>query len=167
MTKQFQPMSREVFEQHRDEIDTAVKLLLTNPKLRKKFQLALVYEKRTSELLAEVLFTSFGPVVVYPIGVGATGHNTAMLPTIGTRQYRGHRVVSPLTGDVHRYFDVVSRSNAAYEIRAVDLVRVISGDVDPATLPNHKRFENVGGGVIQIDGDGAGALTFRRVATVM
>jgi hypothetical protein len=51
-------MSREVFHRHRDEITAAVRLLLADPKRRKRFQFATVYEKnRRNELLAEVLST--------------------------------------------------------------------------------------------------------------
>ncbi len=64
-------MSWDVFDRDRAEIEAAVALLLADPKRRKRFQLGAVYEKHTNELLAEVLSTNFGPVVVYWTQVGA------------------------------------------------------------------------------------------------
>lgn len=156
-------MSRETFEQHGDEIHTAVRLLLADSKRRKRFQLATVHERSSKELLAEVLDTSFGPVVVYSTGIAATSRATSNLPMIGTRQYRGNRAISPLTGDAGQTFDVVSRSNVMYDIWGRDLIHVITGEVDPATLPSYSQFTTIGDVTLQIDGDGAGALTFRRV----
>jgi hypothetical protein len=106
-----------------------VTLLVAVSKRRRKFQLATVHEKHTNDLLAEVLSISFGPVVVYSTGFGASSRNTVM---VGSRQYRGGRPIAPLTGEINQSFDVISHSNASYEPLGVDLLRVIAEDADPA-----------------------------------
>jgi hypothetical protein len=141
-------MSREVFDQNGDAIGAAVRLLLDNPKRRRQFQLATVYEKRTNELLVEVLFTGFGPVVVYSTRIMRSGKSGFG----GVRQYRKSRPIAPLTGKDDQVFYVMSRSTVGYELWGSDLIRVVAGDVDPATF----RFA----------GDDTGALAFKRVATI-
>ena len=140
-------MSREFFDENRDKIDTALRLLFDDPKLHRQSRLATVYEKRSGELLVEVLWTSFGPVVVYSNSGGGTSRNTVF---VGPRQNRGNRAIAPLSGDADeaQVFFAASRRAAMYEIRRADLIRILGGDVDPATF----RFA----------GDDAGALTFRR-----
>jgi hypothetical protein len=133
-------MTREMFDQNAEEICTAVRFLLANPKRRKKFQLATVYEKRTNELLAEVLSTVFGPVVVYVTAIGAHSRNTVM---VGSRQHRRGRPIGPFTGEPHQIFDVMSRSNASYALLGADLIRAIAEDTAS---------------------DETGALIFKRVA---
>jgi hypothetical protein len=129
-------MSREVFHQHRDEITAAVRLLLADPRRRKRFQLATVYEKkRRNELLAEVLSTGFGPVVAYSAGVGTMANRAAQggpgkgVP-LHVRQHRQNRIIAPLTGEDGQIISVMSRSNTEYQLRGVDLARTIAGDVD-------------------------------------
>jgi hypothetical protein len=156
------PMSRETFEQHGDEIVTAVRLILADSKRRRRFQLATVHEKASNELLVEALWTLLGPVVVYSTGHVQPSRNSVW---VRPRQDRGGGSIAPLTGAADQTFNVVSRSGVEYDIWAVDLIRVITGDVDPATLPNHSQFTAVGNVTVPIDGDGTGALTFRRVAT--
>lgn len=122
-------MSSETFDQNSDEIVAAVRLIVADSKRRRKFQLAIVYESHTNELLAEVLSTSFGPVVVYSTAIGAHSRNTVM---VGSRQYRRNRPIAALTGE-DQIFDVMSRSNSGYELLGTDLIRFIASDVDPAT----------------------------------
>ena len=127
-------MSREVFGQHRDEITAAVKLLLADPKRRKRSQLATVHEKRSHELLAEVLKTSLGLVVAYSAGVGTMANWTPRGQGQGVplhlRQHRQNRAIAPLTGEDSQVVSVMSRSNTEYQLRGADLVRLIAGDID-------------------------------------
>ena len=127
-------MSWDVFDRDGTEIETAVRLLLLDPKRRRRFQLGAVYEKRTTELLAEVLSTSFGPVVVYWAQVGAWANSKPRPSGVGVplhmRQHRKSRPVAPLTGEADQLFRVMSRSNTSYELRGVDLIRAITEGVD-------------------------------------
>ncbi|HWF69017.1 MAG TPA: hypothetical protein VG187_05535, partial [Mycobacterium sp.] len=66
----FAGMSWKTFDENRERIEVAVQLLIADPKRRKRFQLAEVFETSSSEQLAEVLSTNFGPVVVYSTQVG-------------------------------------------------------------------------------------------------
>ncbi len=147
-------MSREVFDRNGEQIVTAVRLLLADPKRRKRRQLVAVYEKnekRTHELVAEVLRTNFGPVVVYSTHVGTWANEKHRGPGEGVpvhlRQYRKSRSIKPLTGEADQAFSVMSRSNTLYEITGTDLSRIITGDVNPQTF----RFPS----------DDGGKLTFR------
>lgn len=158
----FAGMSWATFDENRNGISTAVKLLHAEPKRRRQFQLVTVHEKSTGELLLEVLATSFGPVVVYSTGIQ---HASQQSIWVKSRQDRDGRSVDPLTGDANQRFSVTSHSSATYDVWAIDLIRVITGDVDPATLPNHAQFARLANVIVQVDGDGVGALSFKRVAT--
>ena len=57
-------MSRAVFDENRGSIAAQVNAMLADSKSRKRFCLATLYEKKTGTLLAEVMQTSHGPVVV-------------------------------------------------------------------------------------------------------
>jgi hypothetical protein len=131
-----------------------VKLLLADSKRRRRFQLATVYEKRTNELLAEVLDTGFGPVVVYSAPVGGVLANPKQR-TVGQgvplhfRQHRTSRV-APLTGEPGQVLAVMSRTNIDYALTGADLIRVSTGDADRRTF----RFT----------GDDNQTLTFRSMS---
>ena len=137
-------MSQDVFDSNNEQIRIAVQLLLAKPESRKKFQLAAVYEKSSGDLLAEVLPTALGPVVVYATSTMGNSLNQMM---IGPRQIRSGRRIDPLLSDprVGQVFWAASRSAAMYPITRADLIRIITEEVDPATF----RFS----------GDDAGALT--------
>jgi hypothetical protein len=111
-------MSQDVFDQNWSTIAVEVNTILAaKGKTRKRFRIVAVYEKSSGELLAEVLRTSFGPVVVYR--AGAMGHGSirrdpgAELPSyiIGTRQGRGALKfdVQPFTGYANQYFMMTTR----------------------------------------------------------
>ena len=123
-------MSWDTFDHNGAQIETAVRLLLVDPKRRRKRQLAAVYENRTHELLAEVLSTSFGPVVVYFSQVGAWANDKPRAPGKGVplylRQRRTSRPVAPLTGEADQLFRMMSRSNTSYEVLGADLIRAIT-----------------------------------------
>ena len=122
-------MSWETFDLNGAQIETAVRLLLVDPKRRRRL-LGAVYENRTGERLAEVLSTSFGPVVVYSAQVGAWANDKPRAPGKGVplylRQRRTSRPVAPLTGEAEQVFRVMSRSNTSYEVRGADFVRAIT-----------------------------------------
>jgi hypothetical protein len=65
-------MSPETFDRNREEIRAAVLALIGNPKSRRRFRLAALYEKSSGELLAELFTTVHGPVVCYR-GLGERG----------------------------------------------------------------------------------------------
>lgn len=92
-------MSGEEFEGHWPAIGVAVEALTDRPKLRRRARLLAVYDTR-AELIAEVLNTQFGPVVVSRIAVDDSADRT--------RQDR-KRDVQPLTDDPEQWFTVTTR----------------------------------------------------------
>jgi hypothetical protein len=91
-------MSRQTFLDNKPAIVAALRALMNNPKSRRRFRLLELYEKNTSELLAEVFGTTHGPVIVYrSYGSVNQGRNFAPFP----RQSRGqdNLLVDPLTED--------------------------------------------------------------------
>lgn len=128
-----EPMRAETFEQNEAAIANAVKLLSADPKRRRQFRVAGIYETRSGELLAEVLATSFGPVIVYATGAMAHSRNTAM---IGSRQDRDRRI-RPLTAAAGQTFELMSRANSSHEITAAELVRFVNDEAaDRARVGN-------------------------------
>lgn len=135
----FVGMSAKEFDANEKQIRTAVRLLRADSKLHNKFQHLAVYEKRSGELLAEVLWTAFGPVVVYKTQVGAWANHKPGAPgqgvTMHLRQHRKSRSIAPLTGASDQMFTVMSRSNASYEVTGGALVRALSGEGAPTDTP--------------------------------
>lgn len=105
--------SREAFDADRENIELAVRLLISDAKRRKRFQIATVYDRAHSELVAEVLGINSGPVVAYSARVGGVMANRtgAGSITFHDRQLRDYRMVVPLTGDDGQTVTVMTRSN--------------------------------------------------------
>lgn len=121
-------MTRQMFDEHRDEIDRAVTLVTKDPKRRKLFQIATVYNRQSSELLAEVLLTHYGLVVAYAARTGGVMANIS--PGGGglalhDRQLRDFRWIAPLTGVDGQTITTMSRGNVAYELALTELIDFI------------------------------------------
>jgi len=125
-------MSYNTFDENREQIETDVRLLLSDPKRRKLSRLAVLYENSTNELLAEVLSTDFGPVVVFWTSIGRWANQkpreSGQGEPLHLRQYRKKRSVAPLAAESDQVFFVMSRSNTLYSVWASDFVRVITGE---------------------------------------
>jgi hypothetical protein len=126
----FAGMSWDTFDENRQEIEAAVRLLLRDSKRRSLFKVVEVYETSTNELLAEVLSINFGPVVVYSTQVGVMANWKERAPGEGVplhlRRQRGPRQITPLTGGSNQVFWVMSRSDNQYRLSGSDFVRVIA-----------------------------------------
>jgi hypothetical protein len=111
----FGSMTYDVFDENWSTIATEVKTILgAGGKTRRRFRVfrGAVYERKTGELLAELLRTSLGPVVVFRAGEPGDNHASQKGEfLIGFRQARGVNglAVAPFTGiESQDYFDLVA-----------------------------------------------------------
>jgi hypothetical protein len=101
-------MSREAFDANRADIDTQISTILaTQGKTRRRFRLRAIYERRSSELVAELFATTHGPVLVMLDAEygGASRHVANDIRARG-------RDIAPLTGDPAQQFLVRARSRS-------------------------------------------------------
>jgi hypothetical protein len=115
-------MTWEVFEENRPAILAAVKALMANPKSRRRFRLAALYEKRTSDLVAEMFGTAHGPVVVW-LDAEYGGESTHLA---GVRLHG--RDIAPLTGDPAQRFTIRGKSRSYVVFGAHFATRTYPGD---------------------------------------
>jgi hypothetical protein len=94
-------MTDAVFDENWPTIATEVKTILgAKGKTRRDFRIVAVYERKTGELLAELLRTSLGPVVVFRAGQWGARASQKGEIRVGFRQSRGVNglAVAPFTG---------------------------------------------------------------------
>ena len=111
-----EPMSGDTFAQNLSAIITDVDKLITDETDRRRARLLAVYEHAAGhqgELIAEVLRTSHGPVVVARTTVEDSAENI---------RQDSRRNVEPLTDDPGHFIDVVSRRRAQFCLRTTDLI---------------------------------------------
>lgn len=107
-------MSGETFERNWPAIGLALEVLADRPRSRRRARLLAVYDAR-STLIAEVLSTQHGPVVVM---------QTAVRDGADRIQLDSKRGVEPLTGDPAQWFVVTTR-HGQLVLRAADLIACI------------------------------------------
>jgi hypothetical protein len=107
-------MSGQTFEGHWPAIGLALEALYDRPKLRRQARLLAVYDTRAT-LIAEVLSTQFGPVVISRIAVDDSATRT---------RQDSKRNIEPLTGDPEQWFTVTTR-RGQYALRADDILAAI------------------------------------------
>jgi hypothetical protein len=118
--KRFQAMSWEVFDEHRDVILAGIRALDANPLSRKRNRLLEVCEEGGDHLVAEVLYTTHGAVVVYRSrGRVKRQGRTGMF----TQASRGsaNLLVDPLTGDPDQRFHLVGHTHQDLGVCGRDL----------------------------------------------
>ena len=105
-----QTMSLAEFEQNEPAILADVCALLTGKtKIRKQLRLVAVYERSTGKLVAEVLRTTEGPVVVHR--VAAIASDSHGLPQrLDVRTFRREHGIAPLTGEPDQQFAIKGES---------------------------------------------------------
>jgi hypothetical protein len=107
-------MSGETFERNWPTIGLALEVLADRPRSRRRARLLAVYDAR-STMIAEVLGTQYGPVVVM---------HTAVRDGVDRIQQDRKRGVEPLTGDPDQWFVVTTR-HGQHVLRAKDLIACI------------------------------------------
>jgi hypothetical protein len=105
-------MDQDTFDQHRSDIMRTVDLLLQRLESRRRFRLFAIYEQGTGQLLAEVIRTTHGPVVV-------------------SRALDGGRDIQPLSADLELEF--VTR-RGRYRLLAGDVLESINEGTRKATV---------------------------------
>ena len=101
-------MDGETFEKHWREIGLGLELLADHPKKRKAWRLLAVYEERTDQLVAEVMRTQYGPIVVMRIAVDDGAEKI---------EQDSKRNFEPLTGDPKQWWVMTTR-HGRYRLRA-------------------------------------------------
>ncbi len=118
-------MSQETFDENQQAIGAGIMALWANPRSRKLFRRAALYERQTGELIAEVFGTQYGPVVHYSASTSALKYMNGN----EVRQSRGAFVLDPLTGEPEQEFRAMSRSRH-YRIAGSDFAAWLSEGVE-------------------------------------
>ncbi|MGO9354119.1 MAG: hypothetical protein ACLP3C_26005 [Mycobacterium sp.] len=112
-------MSTAVFEQNEPAILADVCAILAGKtKIRKQLRLVAVYERSTGQLVAEVLRTTKGPVVVHRVAAIQTdlGRSAEVVSESGRpahvdiREFRREHGIAPLTGEPDQEFPIKGKS---------------------------------------------------------
>ncbi|HSS24487.1 MAG TPA: hypothetical protein VLL82_08800 [Mycobacterium sp.] len=104
-----QTMSLAEFEQNEPAILADVCAILTGKtKIRKQLRLVAVYERSTGKLVAEVLRTTKGPVVVHRVAAIET--ESGCPPRVDIRGFRREHGIAPLTGEPDQQFAIKGKS---------------------------------------------------------
>ena len=112
-------MSQETFDKNWRAIRVGLHLAISNPKSRRSFRLLELYERDTSQLLAEVFGTLHGPVVIH------WSWGTAMSRSRNNTEFRRKSrdgagvLVAPLTDDPDQRFRIMG-GNSQYTVAGKD-----------------------------------------------
>lgn len=114
-------MTWEVFNEHRDDIHLQVRTILAAKGMsRQRFRITALYERGSNNLVAEVLRTTFGPVVVSAGSEpGSTEFVNGKILAFFRRTSEYHNVI-PWTDDDGQFFQIRS-STAWYTLRGVHI----------------------------------------------
>jgi hypothetical protein len=103
-------MSWEMFKENESTIVAEVKMIMAvKGKSRKRFRIVALYEKSTGDLIAEVLRTSVGPVVVSRAVEPTLDpvNGAVVIPGFRLSQYHN---IDPVTSDDQQFFSMKSRT---------------------------------------------------------
>ena len=105
-------MDQDTFERISGEVNT---ILAVKGITRQRFQISALYEEGSGELLAEVLRTTAGPVLVYRPGIGTLTSGA----TFALREFRDARAIAQVNGRAS-IFNVASTSRI-YQITSDEI----------------------------------------------
>jgi hypothetical protein len=125
-------MNLRTFYENKPAILADIRVLMDNPKSRKRFRLLAVYARETGEPLAEVFSTNHGPVVVFRSG--SRHHGAEGVEFV--RQDRGsaNLVVAPLDNDPDgQQFPLIASSGGQCTLLNRELRRLIADGLRDGT----------------------------------
>ncbi len=123
-----QTMSLAVFEQNEPAILADVCAILAGKtKIRKQLRLVAVYERSTGQLVAEVLRTTKGPVVVHRVAAIET--ESGRPARVDIRGFRREHGIAPLTGEPDQQFAIKGKSAVYIVFGRNFIARIYPDDV--------------------------------------
>lgn len=121
-------MTEAEFDRHWPQIASDVRTIrAADNKSRNRFRVLALYEVKTAEMIAEVLHTHHGPVVVY------RSHSHELSRSAGgfkAFQRQNGLTVEPLTGDPDQTLHIWAGSGSGrYQVMGADLARYLTEGV--------------------------------------
>jgi hypothetical protein len=124
-----QTLDNESFRRNMKTILVEVNAILAvKGKSRRRFRVLEIYEEGSDELVAEVLRTTLGMVIVYRNHVGRTPDGDFVLYRQGSTPH-----IAPLTGSPDQPVNIVSRARQ-YVIMGNEILQAITGGRDRLVL---------------------------------